>query len=96
MSAEVDAESEAAFGVDFVVESRLERYMVVAGYGGWDDGTPSSTFLDRAIGRIITRIRRMPSNIYAREHTQRGDRCRRLQERVIQDVGNGCQSRGQI
>jgi hypothetical protein len=68
---EVDAESEAAFGVDFVVESRLERYMVVAGYGGWDDGTPSSTFLDRAIGRIITRIRRMPSSIYAREHTQR-------------------------
>ena len=51
-----DAEVEAAFGVDFVVESRLERYMVVAGYGGWDDEMPWLMDSGKATERVITRI----------------------------------------
>lgn len=46
MPVEIDSEAEAASGVGFVVGFHLERYMAVAGYGGWDDEMPLSTCSD--------------------------------------------------
>ena len=54
-----------------MIVSRLERYRVVAGYGGWDDGTPSSTDSDRVIARFLALIGVELSGKRDRKHTRR-------------------------
>jgi hypothetical protein len=55
-SESVEAEVEAEIEVGFVVVSRLERYRVFAGYGGWDDEMPWLMDSGKATERVITCI----------------------------------------